>query len=97
MRLKEEDIDIIKRTTKDYFGNNAIVYLFGSRVDDKKRGGDIDLYIETDIKENIFKRKLKMLVELEKLIGDQKIDLIINNFIHDKFIYKVAKNEGILL
>lgn len=97
MRLNEEDINFIKRTTQDCFGSNAIVYLFGSRVDDKKRGGDIDLYIETDITENIFKRKLKMLVELEKLIGEQKIDIIINNFIQEKFIYHVAKSEGILL
>lgn len=97
MRLKKEYIDFIKNKTKDCFGNNAKVYLFGSRVDDKQRGGDIDLYIETDIKENILDRKLKMLVELEKLLGEQKIDLVINSFHIEKPIYAIAKQEGIRL
>lgn len=97
MRLKKENIDFIKNTTKECFGDNAKVYLFGSRVDDKKRGGDIDLYIETDIKENILDRKLKMLGMLHKELGEQKIDIVINNFINDKYIYQVAKNEGIPL
>lgn len=97
MRLKKEYIDFIKNTAKECFGKNAKVYLFGSRVDDKKRGGDFDLYIETDIKENILDRKLRMLVELDKLLGEQKIDLVVNSFNIEKPIYAVAKQEGIRL
>lgn len=97
MRLKEEHIEIIKRVTKDHFGENAKVYLFGSRADDNKKGGDIDLYIETGIKENILERKLKMLVDLEKLLGEQKIDIVINNFLSEKPIYFIAKHEGMIL
>ncbi|MBU0560986.1 MAG: nucleotidyltransferase domain-containing protein [Bacteroidetes bacterium] len=97
MRIKKEDIIFIKKITKEYFGNNAKVYLFGSRVDDQKKGGDIDLYIETDMKSDVFKQKLKMLGMLHRVLGEQKIDIVINNFINDKFIYQVAKNEGILL
>lgn len=97
MRLKKEYIEIIKRITKEYFGENGKVFLFGSRVDDNKRGGDIDLYIETDIKENIIERKLKMLVQLEKYFGEQKIDIVVNNFFKEKPIYFFAKKEGIRL
>lgn len=97
MRLKKEYISIIKKITKENFGNNSKVYLFGSRVDDKKKGGDVDLYIETDINENILDRKLKMLVEMEKLLGEQKIDIVVNNFHVEKPIYTVAKQEGIML
>ncbi|MEG8947855.1 nucleotidyltransferase domain-containing protein [Rosettibacter firmus] len=97
MRLKKEHIDIIKKLTQEIFGYDAKVYLFGSRVDDKKRGGDIDLYIETNIKDNILEKKLKLIGELHKHLGEQKIDIVINNFRDEKFIYSIAKNEGILL
>jgi hypothetical protein len=47
MRLSQKYIDIITHTFKKYFLSNDRLLLFGSRVDDSKRGGDIDLYIET--------------------------------------------------
>jgi predicted nucleotidyltransferase len=97
MRIKKEDIIIIKKITMEHFGDNAKVYLFGSRVDDQKKGGDIDLYIETDMKNDIFKKKLKMLGMLHRVLGEQKIDIVINNFINDKYIYQIARNEGIPL
>ncbi len=97
MRIKEEDLLQIKRIAKVYFGDDAKVYLFGSRVNDKKRGGDIDLYIETGLKENIVQRKIKMLGELQEILGEQKIDIVVNTFRSDKRIYQVAKNEGIAL
>lgn len=97
MRLKKEHVEIIKNAAKNYFGRDAEVYLFGSRVDDNKKGGDIDIYIETNLKENIFERKIKLLEKLHKELGEQKIDIVINNFTNDKFIYQVAKTEGISL
>jgi len=97
MRIKEEYIDVIKQLSEKYFGKDSKIYLFGSRSDDTKKGGDIDLYIETSISEKIFERKIKMLVELQKLLGEQKIDLVINNFSYNKIIYQVARDEGILL
>jgi predicted nucleotidyltransferase len=54
------------------------VVIFGSRVDMNKKGGDIDIYIIPEIKENIFERKIKFLVDLKMKIGDQKTDVIIN-------------------
>lgn len=97
MRLKREEINYIKETAETCFGINARIYLFGSRVDDSQKGGDIDLYIETDCRNDIIARKLKMLGLLEKKLGEQKIDIVVNNFIKDKFIYHVAKNEGVAL
>ena len=97
MRIKKEDSAFIKKTVKAYFGNNAKVCLFGSRTDDNKRGGDIDLYIETDMKDKIYEKKLKVLAALHKKLGEPKIDIVINNFSSNKYIYEVAKNEGIPL
>ena len=53
-------------------------FLFGSRVDDTQRGGDIDLYIVSHNLENTLEKKIKFLVLLKQLIGYQKIDVIIS-------------------
>ena len=97
MRLKEYQANLIKTLAVKFFGKEAKVYLFGSRVDKNKKGGDIDIYIETDGNQNILEKKIDMLVELEKKLGQRKIDLVVNNFRHHLPIYDVAKKEGILL
>lgn len=97
MRLTKFQIDLIKKLSQKYFGMNAKVYLFGSRADDKKKGGDMDIYIETEFAENLFDKKIDMLIELEKKLGQRKIDLVVNNFRNHLPIYDVAKEEGIIL
>jgi predicted nucleotidyltransferase len=47
MRLTPQEIQAIKETFLNTFDKGNI-YLFGSRVDDTKRGGDIDLYIDLE-------------------------------------------------
>ncbi len=46
MRLSDHQIAAIKAAATEAFGSDAIVRLFGSRVRDDRRGGDIDLHIE---------------------------------------------------
>lgn len=48
MRLTDHEIAAIKRGTREAFGATAVVRLFGSRVHDHLRGGDIDLHFEVD-------------------------------------------------
>jgi len=53
------------------------IYLFGSRVDPKKRGGDIDLWIElesTPMDTSVLGRVLRL--SLEALLGEQKFDIV---------------------
>lgn len=97
MRLSQENIILIKNSVKEIFDENSKVFLFGSRTDDQKKGGDIDLYIETQIKNDLLQKKLKLINTLHKILGEQKIDIVINNFTSDKYIYEVAKHEGIQL
>ncbi len=76
MRLTNFEINSIKQSAIDIFGADVQVSLFGSRVDDTKKGGDIDLYIKTKMG-NELTHKIKFLVALEQKLGEQKIDVVI--------------------
>ncbi|MEF3191755.1 MAG: nucleotidyltransferase domain-containing protein [Campylobacterales bacterium] len=96
MRLKVYEISAIIRTFKEVFGDGKI-YLFGSRVDDTKKGGDIDLYLcPSEQATKLYEKKIKFLVELEKLLGEQKIDVIIQTN-KDRYIEEVAMSTGVEL
>jgi predicted nucleotidyltransferase len=98
VRLNPTEIEAIKNCCSKVFGDEAKVYLFGSRVDDTRRGGDIDLLIEIEpSSNNHFERKLDFLVELKKLIGDQKIDVLLDYGQETDQVYTTAKKEGIEL
>lgn len=47
MRLCDLQVQTIRRLVRAYAGSDCRVYLFGSRTDDKARGGDVDLVVET--------------------------------------------------
>jgi len=77
MRLSEQEIESIKKAFKETFGSGKI-YLFGSRVDEAQRGGDIDLYIVPDQKlDDLLEKKIEFLVKLDEYIGEQKVDVIV--------------------
>jgi predicted nucleotidyltransferase len=101
MRLNDQQQSIIRSAVAESFGADANVWLFGSRVDDDARGGDIDLYIEpgTDNAEEIVESKLRFLATLYKKLGEQKIDVVIRRQgCKENFpIYKLAKQTGIKL
>jgi len=77
MRLSQHEISTLITATKKCFGESARIWLFGSRVDDNKHGGDIDLYIETDLTEKTVEAKLQMRSEIWSVFGEQKIDLLV--------------------
>lgn len=77
MRLTDFEQKMIKKAFIESFEKGKI-YLFGSRVDENKRGGDIDLYLIPSQKfDNERDRKIKFLVKLDLYIGEQKIDVIL--------------------
>lgn len=47
MRLTPEQIRIILNTVQAQAGSAARVVVFGSRIDDQRRGGDLDLLVES--------------------------------------------------
>lgn len=78
MRLTPDEIAAIKQTAAEVFGPAAEVRLFGSRVDDTRRGGDIDLYLEVEPGQATFENECAFTHRLEDRIGDQKIDVVLH-------------------
>jgi predicted nucleotidyltransferase len=76
MRLTATEHNAILRIAKKHFGENVKVYLFGSRTDDRRKGGDIDLLIKASEEVMTYKARLLFLVDLKLEIGDQKIDVV---------------------
>ncbi len=73
MRLKKSEIELIKETIHKYI-QDAVIYIFGSRLDDKKRGGDVDIFIVANRKVDLLsKSKIRFFLE-EKLY--KPVDLI---------------------
>ena len=94
MRLKNNEIQAIKTTFNKIFKDGTI-YLFGSRIDDTKKGGDIDLYISTPNKKDLVSKKIDFLVQLKRKIGEQKIDVVLD-YATNRLIDNIAK-QGIRL
>ena len=93
MRLKEFEIEAIKSAVKKY-DENAHVYLFGSRTDNAKRGGDIDILLLSDKIKNKEVRKIRL--EIFDLICEQKIDIVTATKVNSAFI-EYAYKSGIRL
>lgn len=80
MRLNQFQIDTIVELSKKHFGQQTTVYLFGSRTDDKQKGGDIDLLIKNMNGATLtIETKIRFLAELKTQIGDRKIDVVFDN------------------
>lgn len=100
MRLTALQVEVITQSLKQYFGATADIWLFGSRVDNHQRGGDIDLYLETDLQEAdaLVDAKLRALSAIKRQLGDQKIDLVMHRRGQPlEPIHTEARNTGIPL
>jgi predicted nucleotidyltransferase len=96
MRISEKTLNIIKENARRFFGEDCEIRIFGSRTDNRRRGGDIDIYIESS-KEIDMETRARFLSELKLKIGDQKIDLIIQKkgMPPEGSIHEHAKMTGI--
>jgi len=79
MRLTEHQLEMIIAVFSKYLANiNAELRLYGSRVDDTLKGGDIDLLLITETQTDAVQLKEKkpyILNSLMEKIGEQRIDL----------------------
>jgi predicted nucleotidyltransferase len=93
MRLNQQEINAIKQSVQA-LDAHAKIYLFGSRVDINKKGGDIDLLIFSQALD--YNDKLRIKRRLFEQIEEQKVDIIIAKDTTDPFV-QIAFEQGILL
>ena len=99
MRLTLDQIQAIKQTAHAVLGEDARVILFGSRGDDAKKGGGIDLLFETD--HPVANRATTvgaLYVSLIRKLGDRKIDIILKDVATPAApVLEIARQTGIQL
>jgi len=78
MRISSQNHKIIRDVVDEIFGPTADVLLFGSRLDDKKRGGDIDLLVKLNQPDpDSLRKELTLVARLQRRLGDQPIDVLL--------------------
>ena len=77
MRLTTDQINTIVKTCRAVAGASALVWLYGSRLDDTRHGGDIDLLIEpVQTISLLLRARIKMLLEQKLCIP---VDVLVKN------------------
>jgi len=93
MRLSQHEQQAIRTTVRE-MDPLAQIYLYGSRTDDRLRGGDIDILI---LSQRLTRdQRIDIKVELKKHIGDQRIDIIIDRDTSRPFT-RIAYEQGVAL
>lgn len=99
MRISEYEIENIKKLAQRHFGKDVQVFLFGSRVENPKRGGDIDLFIRNPNGDQLkIRTKINFITDLILQIGEQKIDVVLDNpASRNSSFFKTIHQTGIQL
>ncbi len=97
MRLTPVQLQLIKQVIAEIAGNDAKVILFGSRVDDNKRGGDLDLLIELPYNcENPAWLAARLSAKISRIMMGRKVDILISSSnLLELPIHRQAKLTGV--
>lgn len=99
MRLTPEQRSVIVATATELAGHGARVLLFGSRVHDEQRGGDIDLLVDCPHAiERPVRLAMQITARLQRTLGDRRIDvLVIDPSTPLDGVHEQARRDGVLL
>lgn len=99
MRLSEEQIQSIRLFAAEVAGEQARVRVFGSRLDDAARGGDLDLLLElTEPVDNPALLAARLSAKVSRLMRGRKVDVLVSapNLARQP-IHEIALKEGQLI
>ena len=91
MRISQHEREAIVKATQAA-DPEAELWLFGSRVDDAKRGGDIDIAIRS-ARIGLLER-MRLRRAISDAIGEQKIDIVVSADGMDPF-FRLARDKGV--
>jgi predicted nucleotidyltransferase len=102
MRLSDSERQAIAQAARDCLPPGTRVRLFGSRLDDSRRGGDIDLLVEPPFApgaEEQVTQRTHFVARLYRLMGERRIDvLMVPAFERDtRPVVQAARRDGQLL
>jgi predicted nucleotidyltransferase len=95
MRLTPQQIELLKHKIQAYLPESQ-VYLFGSRVDDMKKGGDIDILVLAD-RVLSFQEKFAVKLAFYQQFGEQKIDIVSLTHTDETVFKQIALLDAVLL
>lgn len=93
MRLTDIERNLILKTIRSWDPDSKI-FLYGSRLDDQLKGGDIDLLVLSQTLS--FSDKISILTELKDQLGEQKIDLLLAKDRKSEFVKAVFESAEML-
>jgi predicted nucleotidyltransferase len=98
VRLSPAEIQAIRRAVREVFGQAASVRVFGSRVHDHLRGGDLDLFVEVDPNQVSIAAEQRLRDRLAPALADLRTDI----HLHERgrpltAIERIAVRDGIVL
>jgi len=98
MRLSSSDINAIKAVVAENCGERAVVRLFGSRLDDTAKGGDIDLMVELDqAVEHPARLSAWLSVKIMRATQGRKVDVILAApNLEELPIHRIAREQGVI-
>lgn len=79
MRLNERERKAITQAAQECLPPGTRVRLFGSRLDDARRGGDIDLLVEPPAglgADEQVEQRTRFVARLYRLLGERRIDVL---------------------
>ncbi len=99
MRLSAAQTRMILDSARDLFGENVRVTLFGSRVDDSARGGDVDLLVEVSGPvDHPAVMMARLSARISRALHGRKVDVVISApNMADLAIHRVARESGVRL
>jgi predicted nucleotidyltransferase len=99
MRLTPDQIDAIHQAARRVLGHAPNISVFGSRARDDLRGGDIDLFIETDkVLENRAKTICQLAGAVTMALGERRIDVVLKDAnTPPALIFDIARRTGVLI
>ncbi len=99
MRLTQQQIQLIRDTISSIAGAGVQIRLFGSRLDDNAKGGDIDLLIDFSLPvERPALMASRLAAKLSRVLQGRKVDVVLRApNLQELSIHTQALKESVLL